>query len=81
MTSIESDLQNLLVTEREHWEDGPPHELFKRLRAECPVHWTAKITEYPDGGGLLVGHDAPTTSTPSAATGRPTRRSTAASPR
>ena len=29
----------------------PPHELFKRLRAECPVHWTAGITEYPEEAG------------------------------
>ena len=57
MTSIGSDLENVLVTEREHWDDGPPHELFKRLRSECPVHWTARITEYPEEAGLLVGHD------------------------
>jgi cytochrome P450 len=51
MTSIKSDLEHVLVTEREEWLDGPPHELFKRLRRECPVHWTARITEYPDEGG------------------------------
>jgi cytochrome P450 len=45
-------LQKLLVTERELWPDGPPHELFKRLRAECPVHWTARITEYPEEAGF-----------------------------
>ncbi len=44
-------LDELLVTERELWPDGPPHELFKRLRSECPVHWTAKLTEYPDEAG------------------------------
>jgi cytochrome P450 len=44
--------QGLLVTERELWPDGPPHELFKRLRAECPVHWTARITEYPEEAGF-----------------------------
>ena len=44
-------LEELLVTERELWPDGPPHELFKRLRAECPVHWTARITEYPEEAG------------------------------
>jgi cytochrome P450 len=47
MTSIGSDLEHVLVTEREQWKDGPPHELFKQLRSECPVHWTSKITEYP----------------------------------
>jgi cytochrome P450 len=39
------------VTEREDWLDGPPHELFKRLRGECPVHWTPGISEYPDEAG------------------------------
>ena len=27
--------------------DGPPHELFKRMRAEAPVHWNP----LPDGSG------------------------------
>src|SRR6266511_1510854 len=44
-------LDELLVTEREVWPDGPPHDLFKRLRSECPVHWTEKITEYPGEAG------------------------------
>jgi cytochrome P450 len=51
VTSTRSDLDQLLVTERELWPDGPPHELFARLRAECPVHWTARVTEYPDEAG------------------------------
>ncbi|MFZ0041860.1 MAG: cytochrome P450 [Solirubrobacteraceae bacterium] len=46
-----SDLEQVLVTEREQWLDGPPHELFSRLRGECPVHWTPKITEYPEEAG------------------------------
>jgi cytochrome P450 len=46
------DLQDVLVGERELWLDGPPHQLFKRLRAECPVHWTARVTEYPDEAGF-----------------------------
>jgi cytochrome P450 len=25
--------------------------MFKRLRAECPVHWTERITEYPGEAG------------------------------
>ena len=51
MTSIGSDLENVLVTERELWLDGPPHELFRELRSECPVHWTERITEYPEEDG------------------------------
>jgi cholest-4-en-3-one 26-monooxygenase len=45
-------LEDVLVTDREHWRDGPPHELFRRLRSECPVHWTSRITEYPDEAGF-----------------------------
>jgi len=51
MTQIKSDLENQLMTEREDWIDGPPHQLFRRLRNECPVHWTSHITEYPEEGG------------------------------
>jgi cholest-4-en-3-one 26-monooxygenase len=51
MTSIGSDLEQVLVGERELWLDGPPHELFGRLRGECPVHWTSHITEFPEEDG------------------------------
>jgi cholest-4-en-3-one 26-monooxygenase len=52
MTSIGSDLKHVLVTERELWKEGPPHELFRALRSECPVHWTSRITEYPSEAGF-----------------------------
>src|SRR5690242_6495698 len=45
-------LDGVLVTDREHWVDGPPHELFGRMRRECPVHWTAKHTEFPEEDGF-----------------------------
>jgi cholest-4-en-3-one 26-monooxygenase len=51
VSADQASLEGLLITEREQWPDGPPHELFKRLRAECPVHWTARITEYPEEAG------------------------------
>jgi cholest-4-en-3-one 26-monooxygenase len=44
---VGSDLEHVLVGERALWQDGPPHELFARLRSECPVHFTDRITEYP----------------------------------
>jgi cholest-4-en-3-one 26-monooxygenase len=34
------------------FEDGPPHETFRRLRAECPVHWTNGLAEFPDEDGF-----------------------------
>jgi cytochrome P450 len=52
MSVVDSDLENVLVGEREHWENGPPHELFARMRHECPVHWTNEITEYPTEPGF-----------------------------
>ncbi|MGH2874015.1 MAG: cytochrome P450, partial [Solirubrobacteraceae bacterium] len=51
MTSTRTDLDQLLVIERDHWLDGPPHELFGRLRAQCPVHWSAGVPEYPEEAG------------------------------
>src|SRR3712207_5576304 len=52
MSIARKPLEEVLVTEREFWEDGPPHELFKEMRARCPVHWTEKITEYPEEAGF-----------------------------
>ena len=51
MSIDQTPLEEVLVTEREHWPDGPPHELFKEMRAKCPVHWTSEITEYPEEDG------------------------------
>jgi cytochrome P450 len=52
MASVGSDLDNALVAERKIWLEGPPHELFKQLRSECPVHWTERISEYPGEAGF-----------------------------
>ena len=35
-----SDLDAIDVPDRPHWENGPPHALFKELRGRCPVHWS-----------------------------------------
>jgi cytochrome P450 len=48
----ERRLEDELVLEREHWVDGPPHELFKRMRGGCPVHWTSEVTEVPAAAGF-----------------------------
>ena len=52
MPADPTPLDQLLVGDLEHWEDGPPHELFKELRGKCPVHWTSKITQYPEEDGF-----------------------------
>jgi cholest-4-en-3-one 26-monooxygenase len=46
------NVEDALVLDREHWEEGPPLELFKRMRAECPVHWTSQVTELPQAKGF-----------------------------
>jgi cytochrome P450 len=50
--TAEATVEDELVLERKHWIDGPPHELFKRMREECPVHWTSEVTEFPAAAGF-----------------------------
>jgi len=47
----DTPIEQIRVTEREQWPDGPPYELFARMRSECPVHWTDGISEYPKEAG------------------------------
>jgi cytochrome P450 len=51
VATTKSDLEGVLVSERDLWLEGPPHELFRQLRSECPIHWTARISEYPNEPG------------------------------
>jgi len=50
--SENGNIEDVLLIEREHWLEGPPHEIFKRMRSECPVHWTSKVTEFPAAAGF-----------------------------
>ena len=52
MTMEKPKLDEVLVGDIENWQDGPPHELFKQLRSECPVHWSAKISQFPEEAGF-----------------------------
>jgi cytochrome P450 len=52
MEGDQAPLDEILVGERERWRDGPPHELFARLRRECPLHWSSRIPEYPEEEGF-----------------------------
>jgi cholest-4-en-3-one 26-monooxygenase len=45
------ELDGVLVIERERWQAGPPHELFREMRSRCPVHWSASIPEAPEQDG------------------------------
>ncbi len=48
----QTPLEEVRVADRAHFKEGPPLELFRRLRAECPVHWSTGISEYPDEDGF-----------------------------
>ncbi len=48
----QTPLDEVRVADLANFQDGPPLELFRRLRAECPVHWTDRIVEYPDEDGF-----------------------------
>lgn len=45
------DLAELDLADPAHWEGGPPYELFARLRAEAPVHYSPQRNA-PDEGGF-----------------------------
>ncbi len=45
-------LDELRLGDQATWSNGPPNEAFKRLRAECPIHWTPSISEFPDAQGF-----------------------------
>ena len=66
-------IESVQIADDEFWTDGPPYELFKRMRERVPDPLEPGDQQYPRRGGLLVGDARPTTSTRSAATGRPTR--------
>jgi cytochrome P450 len=52
MASVSSDLENVLLAEKALWADGPPHELFKQMRGQCPIHWTERVSDYPEEKGF-----------------------------
>jgi len=52
MTSTENDLEQVQVIERDVWHEGPPHALFAQMRKECPVHWSAGVSEFPEEAGF-----------------------------
>ncbi len=52
MATVGRDIKSVGLTERELWLDGPPQEVFKQMRSECPVHWTEGFEELPEEAGF-----------------------------
>ena len=52
MAAVDSELERVELTAREHWLNGPPHGLFKQMRGGCPIHWTESFEDFPDEPGF-----------------------------
>ena len=52
MATVGRDIESVELASRELWKDGPPYELFKEMRAKCPVHWSGQIEQYPSEAGF-----------------------------
>ncbi len=49
--NAETPITEILAYTDDSWENGPPNELFKRMRSECPVHWSAELPNFPEEAG------------------------------
>ena len=57
-TAPPADLAELDVSDLDLWKEGPPHELFTRLRAEAPLHWSdLSDFEWESGFWSVVRYD------------------------
>ena len=52
MSTVERKLDSVGLTARELWLNGPPYELFGRMRRECPIHRTDSFEEFPEEAGF-----------------------------
>ncbi len=52
MATVGRDIEKVELTAEEHWVDGPPLELFKQMRHECPVHRTDSFELFPEEDGF-----------------------------
>jgi cytochrome P450 len=52
MATVERDIKDVELAQRELWQDGPPYELFKQMRGGCPIHRTEAIEQFPEEAGF-----------------------------
>lgn len=48
----ETPIEDVLVMDESLWAEGPPVDLFRRLRSECPVHWSREIPSIAEEEGF-----------------------------
>lgn len=56
-TALEQDLASVDLSDHALWKQDPPYEIFARLRAERPVHWSP-LSQFPHEKGFwsIVRH-------------------------
>jgi cytochrome P450 len=52
MATVERDIKDVELAQRELWQEGPPYELFKQMRGRCPIHHTESIEQFPAEAGF-----------------------------
>jgi cholest-4-en-3-one 26-monooxygenase len=52
MATAGRGIESMELTDSELWVDGPPHEVFKEMRSECPIHWTESFELFPEEPGF-----------------------------
>jgi cytochrome P450 len=52
VASTQQDITTIELADNELWRDGPPYEVFKEMRAKCPVHFSERIEQYPSEAGF-----------------------------
>ena len=52
MATVGRDIETVELADGELWSDGPPYQVFKEMRAKCPVHWSNRVEQYPSEAGF-----------------------------
>ena len=52
MATTGHDIKDVQLAQRELWRDGPPYEVFKQMRGQCPIHRTERIEQFPEEAGF-----------------------------
>jgi cytochrome P450 len=52
MATVGRDIESVELTDEALWHDGPPLEVFKQMRSECPIHWTESFELFPEEEGF-----------------------------
>jgi len=52
MATTGQDIKDVELAQRELWRDGPPYDVFKEMRGQCPIHRTERIEQFPEEAGF-----------------------------